>query len=68
MFAKTDTRWFHYLFDSGFLTEIRFIKGRIKFLRADDKTSMSAPAPILVIVLTRERAAHIKTFAMEASL
>lgn len=32
------------------------------------KTSMSAPAPILVIVLTRERAAHIKTFAMEASL
>lgn len=44
--ARTDTKWFHnYIYDLPF-TEIRFIKGRLKF--GDSKNS--APFPNMVVI------------------
>jgi site-specific DNA-methyltransferase (adenine-specific) len=43
--ARTDTRWFHdYIY--GKATEIRFIKGRLKF----NDCGVSAPFPSMVVV------------------
>lgn len=44
--ARTDTRWFHdYIFKSRF-TEIRFVKGRLKFGNSNN----SAPFPSMVVI------------------
>jgi phage N-6-adenine-methyltransferase len=51
--ARTDTRWWH---DHAMRGEIRFIKGRIKFVGA----KFGAPFPVAVVVFraaTQERAA-----------
>lgn len=50
-FANTDTKWFHdYLYHKA---ELRFIKGRIKFLSAHGKTINSAMRPSMIAILTR---------------
>ena len=47
--ARTDTKWFHnYIYKKA--TEIRFIKGRLKF--GDAKNS--APFPSMVVIFKRE--------------
>lgn len=48
--ARTDTRWFHdYIY--GKAKEIRFIKGRIKFLpETIDRKSSTAPFPSMLII------------------
>jgi phage N-6-adenine-methyltransferase len=48
--ARTDTNWFHtYIHDKGF--EIRFIKGRIKFVDADS----SAPFPSMIVIFKQKK-------------
>ena len=47
--ARTDTRWFHDLLHAG--AEIRFMKGRIKFVGAKD----AAPFPSCVVVVRPKR-------------
>jgi len=43
--ARTDTRWFHeYIYDRA--TEIRFLKGRLRFVGAKH----SAPFPSMVVI------------------
>jgi phage N-6-adenine-methyltransferase len=43
--ARTDTNWFHkHIHDRGF--EIRFLRGRIKFVDADS----SAPFPSMIVI------------------
>lgn len=46
--ARTDTRWFHdYIYNKS---EIRFIKGRLKF----SNSKQSAPFPSMVVIYRRE--------------
>jgi len=46
--ARTDTRYWHdYIFDKA---EIRFLKGRIKFLRSGDHPPSPAPFPSAVVI------------------
>ena len=48
--ARTDTNWFHtFIQDKGF--EVRFIKGRIKFVDADS----SAPFPSMVVIFKQKK-------------
>ena len=48
-FANTDTKWFHrYCYGKG---ELRFIKGRLKFVDEDGKTKNSAMRPSMLIIL-----------------
>lgn len=48
LLARTDTKWFHdYIYGK---TEIRFIKGRLKF--GDAKNS--APFPSIIVIFKRE--------------
>ena len=44
--ARTDTKWFHEYFYNKPKTEIRFIKGRLKF--GDSKNS--APFPSMIVI------------------
>ena len=47
--ARTDTNWFHdYIYG---IAEIRFIKGRLRFVGADN----SAPFPSMIVVWSRMR-------------
>lgn len=46
--ARTDTRWFHDYCYHG--TEIRFIRGRLKFGKATE----SAPFPSMIVVFGKE--------------
>ena len=47
--ARTDTRWFHeFIYDKS---EIRFVKGRLKFGNA----SASAPFPSMVVIFRGEK-------------
>ena len=46
--ARTDTEWFHEIV-LPFASEIRFVKGRLKF----GKSENSAPFPSVVIVLKK---------------
>ena len=48
--ARTDTRWFHELV-LGVATEIRFVRGRLKFGNAKN----SAPFPSVIIVYDNQR-------------
>ncbi len=44
--ARTDTKWFHeYIYDKPNV-EIRFLKGRLKFVGAEH----SAPFPSMVVI------------------
>lgn len=46
--SRTDTRWFHnYVYHKS---EIRFIKGRLKFERENGESSMSAPFPSMIAI------------------
>ena len=48
VFAKTDTRWFHeYIYHKA---EIRFIKGRVKFLLNGQKQKHAAPFPSMIVI------------------
>lgn len=51
--ARTDTRYFHdYIYNKS---EIRFIKGRIKFV-GNNKSSNSAPFPSMLVVYRKNEA------------
>lgn len=46
--ARTDTRWFHeYVYKVA--DEVRFVKGRLKFVHPDGRSS-SAPFPSMVVI------------------
>lgn len=46
--ARTDTKWFHsYVYGKA---EVRFIKGRVKFIRPDGLILNGAPFPSIVVV------------------
>lgn len=46
--ARTDTRWFHdYIYNKS---EIRFIKGRLKF----SNSKLSAPFPSMIVIFRRK--------------
>lgn len=48
-FANTDTKWFHnYLYG---ITELRFIKGRLKFLDEDGNKQGSAMRPSMIAII-----------------
>ena len=57
--ARTDTRWFHEIV-LPFASEIRFIKGRLKF--GDAKKS--APFPSMIVVFDRKKTGQM-TLPME---
>lgn len=49
--ARTDTRWFHdYIYKNRF-TEVRFVKGRLKF----GESNNSAPFPSMVVIFRKHR-------------
>lgn len=49
--ARTDTRWFHdYIYQKA---EIRFMKGRVKFLQQGVKKD-SAPFPTMIVIFKRD--------------
>lgn len=51
--ARTDTKWFHnYIY--GLATEIRFLKGRIKFL-VNEEELYPAPFPSMVVVYKKSK-------------
>lgn len=45
--ARTDTAWFH---DYAFKGEVRFIRGRVKFVSKDGKGTNSAPFPSAIVI------------------
>lgn len=50
--ARTDTRWFHdYIYH---IAEIRFLKGRVKFMFDKNKQGQSAPFPSMIVIFDRE--------------
>ncbi len=50
-FSNTDTKWFHdYVYNQS---EIRFLKGRLKFLNEDGKIQNSAMRPSMIIILRK---------------
>lgn len=51
--ARTDTKWFH-KFVLPYAREIRFIKGRIKFLDRDGKLVNSATFPSMVVIFKQK--------------
>ena len=49
--ARTDTRYFHdYINDNA---QVRFIKGRLKFIHPDGRNSKSAPFPSILCIFRR---------------
>ena len=52
VFARTDTQWFHNI--RALATDIHFIKGRIKFLKADFTESTNAGHGSMLITFGRE--------------
>lgn len=47
--ARTDTRWWHdHVIGSG--AEVRFLRGRVRFIAADGKRRASAPFPSAVVI------------------
>jgi len=45
--ARTDTKWFHdYIYNQNVNSEIRFLKGRVKF----DNCKNSAPFPSMIVI------------------
>ena len=57
LFSNTDTRWFHnYIYN---IAELRFIKGRLKFISDDIKKNNTAMRPSMVCILKKENALPI---------
>ena len=55
VFSRTDTKWFHnYCYNIG---ELRFIKGRLKFVDENGKIKNSAMRPSMLVILTKENIA-----------
>lgn len=51
VFANTDTKWFHnYIYNKS---EIRFIKGRLKFIDLEGKFNNSAMRPSMIVILRK---------------
>tara|TARA_R110002020_G_scaffold212120_1_gene418536 strand:+ start:2352 stop:2786 length:435 start_codon:yes stop_codon:yes gene_type:complete len=51
-FANTDTKWFHtYCYGKG---ELRFIKGRLKFVDENGESKNSAMRPSMLVILKNE--------------
>ncbi len=50
-FANTDTKWFHDLVYER--AEIRFIKGRLRFLDEDGQVQSSAMRPSIILIFKR---------------
>ncbi len=51
IFARTDTKYFHqYLYKKDNI-EIRFLKGRLKFLDINDIGKYPAPAPSMIVIM-----------------
>jgi hypothetical protein len=55
VYARTDTIWFHKLYESKYFLKVIFLKGRLKFgfIEKDDKIISSAPAPSIFIFMKR---------------
>ena len=52
VFSNTDTRWFHdYCYKKS---ELRFIKGRVKFLDANGQIQNGAMRPSMVVIFRKE--------------
>jgi len=49
--ARTDTRYFHNHINDN--AEIRFIKGRVKFVHLDGRNSKAAPFPSILCIFRR---------------
>lgn len=46
--ARTDTKWFHdYIYRRA---EIRFIKGRLKYVKEGDTKNNNSPFPTMIVV------------------
>lgn len=53
VFSNTDTKWFHkYIYHKA---EIRFIKGRLKFLNPDTKINNSAMRPSMICIFRNKK-------------
>ena len=51
-FSNTDTAWFHdYLYGKA---ELRFLRGRLKFVDEAGKTGNSAMRPSMIAILRRQ--------------
>ena len=51
--ARTDTRWFHE-YVLGAASELRFVRGRIRFLRPDG-SGANSPIPSIIVVFDSQR-------------
>ena len=52
--ARTDTRYFHdYIVD---IADVRFIKGRLKFVHPDGRKDKSAPFPSILCIMRSAKA------------
>lgn len=47
--ARTDTRWWHDEIDAH-AAEVRFVRGRVKFIRPDGTPGDAAPAPSVAVI------------------
>ena len=56
VFANTDTAWFHDLVFSK--AEIRFLRGRLKFLDKDGKEQNSAMRPSMLVIFRHRDVDH----------
>ena len=50
--ARTDTKWFH---EYAFKGEVRFLKGRVKFVSHDSNESKPAPFPSAIVIFRTEQ-------------
>jgi phage N-6-adenine-methyltransferase len=48
--ARTDTKWFHTYCYNQYGVEIRFLKGRLKFLDENGEAKNSAPFPSMLVI------------------
>jgi len=52
-FSNTDTKWFHnYIYGKA---EIRFIKGRLRFLDENGKRKNSAMRPSMIVIMRKTK-------------
>jgi site-specific DNA-methyltransferase (adenine-specific) len=53
IFARTDTKWFHKYIYMKKNVEIRFLKGRLKFLDENNNIKYPAPAPSMIVIFRK---------------
>jgi site-specific DNA-methyltransferase (adenine-specific) len=52
VFSNTDTKWFHnYCYNQS---ELRFIKGRLKFVDENGQTKNSTMRPSMIVIFRNE--------------